>query len=140
MSAALSCFNIPHLYRNSTDFYKLHKEFAIAKKFARLWDQILFSPGMVGETRFERYRHDESRHLSALADQYMDMVYRVAYHALRTPTTPDDVTQEVFLRLLRRARVRERDPCQALADPVTLNEQAAAVLALAAAYRPAGRL
>ena len=38
---------------------------------------------------------------SALADQYMDMVYRVAYHALRSPHDADDVTQEVFLRLLR---------------------------------------
>lgn len=31
----------------------------------------------------------------------MDMVYRVAYNSLKNPHDADDVTQEVFLRLLR---------------------------------------
>lgn len=37
----------------------------------------------------------------ALAERYMDMVYRVAYNSLKNPHDADDVTQEVFLRLLR---------------------------------------
>lgn len=37
----------------------------------------------------------------ALAEEYMDMVYRVAYNSLGSPHDADDVTQEVFLRLLR---------------------------------------
>ena len=36
-----------------------------------------------------------------LAETYMDMVYRLACHYLRSPQDADDVTQEVFLRLLR---------------------------------------
>lgn len=37
----------------------------------------------------------------ALAEEHMDMVYRVAYNSLVSPHDADDVTQEVFLRLLR---------------------------------------
>lgn len=37
----------------------------------------------------------------ALAEKYMDMVYRVAYNSLKNSCDADDVTQEVFLRLLR---------------------------------------
>ena len=36
-----------------------------------------------------------------LADRYMDMVFRLARSWLRSPQDADDVTQEVFLRLLR---------------------------------------
>jgi len=34
----------------------------------------------------------------ALAEKYMDMVYRVAYNSLKNPYDADDVTQEVFDR------------------------------------------
>ena len=37
----------------------------------------------------------------ALTEKYMDTVYRVAYNSLQNPHDADDVTQEVFLRLLR---------------------------------------
>lgn len=37
----------------------------------------------------------------ALAEKYMDVVYRVAYNSLKNPHDADDVTQEVFVRLLR---------------------------------------
>lgn len=36
-----------------------------------------------------------------LAEKYMDTVYRVAYNSLKNSHDADDVTQEVFLRLLR---------------------------------------
>ncbi|MGM9661893.1 MAG: RNA polymerase sigma factor [Oscillospiraceae bacterium] len=37
----------------------------------------------------------------ALAEKYMDTVYRVALNALRQPADAEDVTQEVLLRLLK---------------------------------------
>lgn len=37
-----------------------------------------------------------------LAEKYIDCVYRVALNALKNPADAEDVTQEVFLRLLRR--------------------------------------
>lgn len=40
---------------------------------------------------------------AALAEEHMDMVYRIAFHDLHSPQDADDVTQEVFLRLLRAA-------------------------------------
>ena len=43
----------------------------------------------------------ETKTFQALAERYMDMVYRVAYNSLKSPHDADDVTQEVFLRLLR---------------------------------------
>lgn len=38
---------------------------------------------------------------SRIARKYMDTVYRVALGYLRSPDAADDITQEVFLRLLR---------------------------------------
>ena len=43
----------------------------------------------------------EQTTFQALAEKYMDSVYRVAYNCLKSPHDADDVTQEVFLRLLR---------------------------------------
>lgn len=43
----------------------------------------------------------EQQTFHALAEEYMDMVYRLAFHNLGSPHDADDVTQEVFLRLLR---------------------------------------
>lgn len=43
----------------------------------------------------------EHNTFQALAEKYMDTVYRVAYNSLKNPQDADDVTQEVFLRLLR---------------------------------------
>ena len=38
---------------------------------------------------------------AALAEKYMDMVFRVAYGYMRSSDDADDVTQEVLLRLYR---------------------------------------
>ena len=46
---------------------------------------------MLSEADYTRY-----------AEQYMDMVYRVAYGYVRAPADADDVTQAVFLRLWKR--------------------------------------
>lgn len=43
----------------------------------------------------------EQTTFQTLAEKYMDSVYRVAYNCLKSPHDADDVTQEVFLRLLR---------------------------------------
>lgn len=43
----------------------------------------------------------EQQTFHALAEEYMDMVYRVACNSLGSSHDADDVTQEVFLRLLR---------------------------------------
>lgn len=43
----------------------------------------------------------EAKTFQVLAERYMDMVYRVAYNSLKSPHDADDVTQEVFLRLLK---------------------------------------
>ena len=42
----------------------------------------------------------EQQTFAALAEEHMDMVYRIALHALGSPQDADDVTQEVFLRLM----------------------------------------
>ena len=44
----------------------------------------------------------EQQAFNALAQQHMDMVYRLAFHYLRSPQEADDVTQETFLRLFLR--------------------------------------
>ena len=41
------------------------------------------------------------RDFTALAEQYMDMVYRIALNAVRCPADAEDVTQNVLLRLYR---------------------------------------
>ena len=38
-----------------------------------------------------------------LADKHLDMVYRIAYNAVKHPSDADDVTQNVMLRLCRAA-------------------------------------
>ncbi len=38
-----------------------------------------------------------------LADKYLDMVYRIAYNAVKHPSDADDVTQNVMLRLCHAA-------------------------------------
>ena len=38
-----------------------------------------------------------------LADTYLDMVYRIAYNAVKHPVDADDVAQNVMLRLCRAA-------------------------------------
>jgi len=44
---------------------------------------------------------DTQNDFASLAERHMDMVYRIAFHDLGSPQDADDVTQEVFLRLLR---------------------------------------
>lgn len=46
---------------------------------------------------------DTQNDFVSLAEQYMDMVFRIAFHDLGSASDADDVTQEVFLRLLRAA-------------------------------------
>ncbi len=46
---------------------------------------------------------DTQNNFVSLAEGYMDMVFRIAFHDLGSAPDADDVTQEVFLRLLRAA-------------------------------------
>lgn len=46
---------------------------------------------------------------TALTQAHMGMVYRLAFHILGSPHDADDVTQEVFLRLLRAGPAFESD-------------------------------
>lgn len=43
----------------------------------------------------------QAEQFTRMARKYMDTVYRVALNYLRSPDAADDITQEVFLRLLR---------------------------------------
>ena len=43
----------------------------------------------------------QTEQFTRIARKYMDTVYRVALNYLRSPDAADDITQEVFLRLLR---------------------------------------
>ena len=43
----------------------------------------------------------QTEQFTRIARKYMDTVYRVALNYLRSPDGADDITQEVFLRLLR---------------------------------------
>lgn len=42
-----------------------------------------------------------NQEFSALAEQYLDLVYRVALNCVGSPSDADDVTQNTMLRLLR---------------------------------------
>lgn len=42
-----------------------------------------------------------SEHFSCLAEKYIDMVFRIALNYLRSPVDAEDITQNVFLKLLR---------------------------------------
>lgn len=44
-----------------------------------------------------------------LAERYIDTVFRVAYNCLKSAADADDVTQEVFLKLLREKKEFEND-------------------------------
>lgn len=46
---------------------------------------------------------------TAYAQQYIDTVYRVAYHYIKSPSDADDVTQNVFLKLLQTRKPFESD-------------------------------
>lgn len=46
---------------------------------------------------------------TAYAQQYIDTVYRVALHYLKSASDADDVTQEVFIKLLRTRNRFESD-------------------------------
>jgi len=57
------------------------------------------------------------------AEQYLDTVFRVALNFLKRPDAADDVTQNVFLRLLRSAPTFENDEhLRRWLIRVTLNE------------------
>ena len=57
------------------------------------------------------------------AEQYMDMVYRVAFHCVRVPADADDVTQNVMLRLCRTGTAFQSDEhLKAWLIRVTINE------------------
>ena len=43
----------------------------------------------------------QTEQFTRIARKYMDTVYRVALNYVRSPDAADDITQEVFLRLLR---------------------------------------
>lgn len=65
----------------------------------------------------------EQTDFKLLAQRYMDMVYRIALHDLRSPQDADDVTQEVFLRLLRSGtRFSDEDHAKHWLIRVTVNE------------------
>lgn len=52
---------------------------------------------------------DDSARIAALAEQYGEAVKRFLARRLRDPAAVEDLTQEVFARLLRRARVDSID-------------------------------
>ena len=41
------------------------------------------------------------KEFTALAETYMDMIYRIALHVVQRPEDAEDVTQNVLLRLYR---------------------------------------
>ena len=43
----------------------------------------------------------QKEQFTRIAHKYMDTVYRVALNSMKSPDAADDITQEVFLRLLR---------------------------------------
>ena len=43
----------------------------------------------------------QTEQFTRIAHKYMDTVYRVALNYMKSPDAADDITQEVFLRLLR---------------------------------------
>ena len=51
----------------------------------------------------------QAEQFTRVARTYMDTVYRVALNYLKSPDSADDITQEVFLRLLRSNTVFESD-------------------------------
>ena len=54
-------------------------------------------PGIMGEKLFRKViQMRDDREFTALAEQYMDMVYRVALNAVRCPADAEDVTQDVM--------------------------------------------
>lgn len=46
---------------------------------------------------------------TAYADRYLDTVYRVAFHYLKSSADAEDVTQEVFFKLLREKKEFDGD-------------------------------
>lgn len=64
-----------------------------------------------------------NQEFTALADQYMDMVYRVAFNCVRAPEDADDVTQNVMLRLCRaKSPFQSDEHVKAWLIRVTVNE------------------
>lgn len=60
---------------------------------------------------------------TAYAEQYMDTVYRVALHDLKSPSHAEDVTQNVFLKLLKEKKPFENDQhVRSWLIRVTINE------------------
>lgn len=49
------------------------------------------------------------KEFTALAEKYMDMVYRIALNVVRQPADAEDVTQNVLLRLYRSGPVFENE-------------------------------
>ena len=45
--------------------------------------------------------HDINVYISSAVERYSDMIYRTAYHALCDKNYAEDITQEVFLKLMR---------------------------------------
>lgn len=64
-----------------------------------------------------------SEQFTPLAERYLDMVYRLALNYGKDPSLADDVTQEVFLRLLRsRTEFQGEEHIKAWLIRVTVNE------------------
>ena len=57
---------------------------------------------MIGETVFkERFPMLSNDQFTSYAERYIDMVYRVALHYLKLAEYAEDVTQNVFVKLLQ---------------------------------------
>ena len=57
---------------------------------------------MIGETVFkERFPMLSNDQFTSYAERYIDMVYRVALHYLKSAEYAEDVTQNVFVKLLQ---------------------------------------
>ncbi|MBR4132770.1 MAG: sigma-70 family RNA polymerase sigma factor [Oscillospiraceae bacterium] len=65
----------------------------------------------------------QAEQFTEIAEKQIDTVYRVALNCLGSPDSADDVTQEVFLRLLRSKKAFESDEhLRAWLIRVTINE------------------
>ena len=56
---------------------------------------------MAGQKRIMQTKNDIGVYISSVVDRYSDMVYRTAYHALCDRDYAEDITQEVFLKLMQ---------------------------------------
>ncbi|WP_459129274.1 RNA polymerase sigma factor [Guggenheimella bovis] len=63
----------------------------------------------------------ERNRLARVIDKYSDMVYRIAFQAVGTKADAEDITQDVFLRLLEDDTERSEEHLKAWLIRVTVN-------------------